>query len=148
MLHYCERTYPSTILFSQNTKPSTKRPVQVHFWTGSSLENFSPTNFLIEGVERSQYLKLVHVSFLESNNIIKFARLHSDRDRKVPLIWMVDLWGLGHDCHALETLLVHAQQVETERKHKPLLLLIDYSRQCRTTNTMPQNPQNVVGEKG
>lgn len=128
-------------------KPSTKRPVQVHFWTGSSLENFSPTNFLIEGVERSQYLKLVHISFLEPNNIIKFAEVHSDRDRKVPLIWMVDLWGLGHDCDALETLLVHSQQIDKKRRHKPLLLLIDYSGSSEPQIRCPKIHKLLSGKR-
>ena len=124
-------------------KPSTSRPVQVHFLTGSTLSISAQSKFLIEGVERSQYLKLVHISFIEPHNIVKVLEIN-DGDPDVPMIWMVDLLGLSHDCHALEALVLHAIAFDKKQKQRPLLLLIDYSASSEQT---PCTIQDLVGKE-
>lgn len=114
-------------------KLSSKRPAEVHIWTASSLDISAPTKFLVEGVERSQYLKLVHISFLEPRKVIKSLAVAHRRDRKAPLIWMVDLLALSHDCHALEALLSHALELNKKHRQKPRVLTIDFSGSPHTT---------------
>ena len=113
-------------------KLTSKRPAEVHLWTASSLDISAPTKFLIEGVERSLYLKLVHISFLEPHKIIKSLVVNHRRNRKAPLIWIVDLLALDHDCHSLETLLSHALELNMKHKQQPRVLTIDFSGSPRT----------------
>lgn len=114
-------------------KLTSKRPAQVHLWTASSLDISAPTKFLIEGIERSQYLKLVHISFLEPHKVIKSLVVSKKRDRKAPLIWMVDLLALDHDCHSLEALLSHALELNKTHKQQPRVLTVDFSGSPHTT---------------
>jgi hypothetical protein len=100
--------------------------VQVHFLAGPTASVSSQSRFLIEGVERSKYLKLVHLSFLEDSNAVKVLEVNQV-DTKTPIIWMVDLWGIDQDCHALEALILHAKDFDKKQKKKPRILLVDYS---------------------
>jgi hypothetical protein len=69
------------VLPDRDFKPSSRKPVQVHFWTGST--DAATTKFLIEGVARSCYLKLIHVSLLKPQGVIRENRVHSKRDDHV-----------------------------------------------------------------
>jgi hypothetical protein len=127
-------------------KLSSKRPAEVHIWTASTLDISAPTKFLLEGVERSQYLKLVHISFLEPHKMIQSLVVATRRDHKAPLIWMVDLLALNHDCHALDALLSHALELNKKHKQQPRVLLIDFSGSPHTT-TCPTFQYRLLQDK-
>jgi Glycosyl transferases group 1 len=125
--------HPSTdpVLDAKN-KPSNRHPVQVYFWTGPSNKNSATTKFLLEGIERSQYLKLIHISFRESNGTISSLAVHNDQDRRAPLLWVADILALEHDCHALEALLDHAMVVDSKGKRSTRVVWFDYSSSSET----------------
>lgn len=105
--------------------------VQVHLLFGSSESISAQSRFLLEGVERSSVLQLTHVSFLEQNNQVSLIKMN-DQKHSLPLIWMVDMIGIEHDCHLLEMLIRHALSLDDHdpKNNNPewrRLLLIDYS---------------------
>jgi Glycosyl transferases group 1 len=111
-------------------KPSSKRPVQIHFWTGST--DAATTKFLLEGIERSHYLKLIHVSLLKPQGVLGEARVHTDRDDLVPCIWMLDLVGIEHDCHSIKRLILYLLDLTKKKRLNTRLLWVDYSGSWQT----------------
>jgi hypothetical protein len=104
--------------------PSEDSPVQIHMLMGSPDTITASSRFLVEGVERSIVLKLTRISFLEHEKV-KMVDIN-DANHTIPLIWVVDMLGINHDCHVLLDLLHHAVKIDYKFSQK-LLLLADYS---------------------
>lgn len=106
-------------------KPKTaakKKPVNVRFLMGS--QQHSQSEFLVEGIERSAFLKLITMT---RYNDTDFVTLHTNKmDTNLPILWMADLESMGMDCHVLQRLVTHVAQ--NAREGLPTaLVLMDYS---------------------
>lgn len=112
----------SPVIPSSEHSPTKTDRLQVRFLTGPSTEISSVTRFVVDGVERSEYLKLLSVSFLEGPkhvDTLSFDKI----DKKDPLMYIVDFSTLVHDCHSVESLLRNVTAKETPGR----VLLLDYS---------------------
>jgi len=98
------------------------KPVNVRFLMGST-EN-SQSEFLVQGFERSAYLKLVSMDRNDQSEFATWTRNSVDLDH--PIVWMADVESMGMNCHVIESLVKHVQQ-KSEEDLPTALVLVDYS---------------------
>ena len=101
---------------------SRENPLHVRFLVGS--EVMSASRFLVEGVERSPYLKLISVSRYDG---WKFTMWNTNKvDSNRPVVWMADVQSMGLNCRVLQGLVKHVQLNSNETL--PLaFVMMDYS---------------------
>lgn len=101
---------------------SRDNPIHVRFLMGPEVINAS--RFLVEGVERSSYLKLISVSRYDSWKITMWDTNKVDSDR--PVVWMADVGSMGLNCHVLQGLVKHVQ-LNSNEKLPLAFVMMDYS---------------------
>lgn len=124
-------------------RSSSRFPVPVHFVVGAtpaSLDSPSlPTKWLLDGLEQSQYLQVVAVSYYHNARHVWTARRvargmelspPSVRANSTPLVWAVDWSSLQQDCHALLRVL-QSEATHPFPTSQQYLLLLDSSGSAR-----------------
>lgn len=122
VLHGFKAYSPSLHPMLDPKNASQENPVQVRFLVGSEVT--FPSTFLVEGVERSLYMKLISVSHYDS---WKFSMLDTNKfEFGQPVVWMADMESMGLNCHILHSLVMHVQG-KSKEKIPDALVLMDYS---------------------
>jgi Glycosyl transferases group 1 len=120
------------VLDKKKTKKATSPPkVQVHFAVDVGSSVAPQSKFILDGLERSQYIQVVGITFV-SRLAIKTVQVHERNDQQ-PLIWVVDWGSMDRDCHVLDRILRQQQQQQRAQNDRNQLVLIDYSGSTRQT---------------
>lgn len=96
--------------------------VQVRFLMGSDLTTSS--KFLVDGIERSSYLKLVSVEQYDRWRFTSYVI--NQLDALHPVIYIADVESMSMDCHVLHALVKHNYLQYNETVPKALVVM-DYS---------------------
>ena len=107
----------------KSTKAREDKPVNVRFlmgWNGGNSES----EYLVDGIERSPFLKLVSLSRYHRKEFTTWTTNKFDKDHLV--VWMADVESMERDCHVLEGIVKHVQQ-NSKEDLPTALVLVDYS---------------------
>jgi hypothetical protein len=128
-------------------EPSSSKPLQVIF-LGNAESIDGGGGVLLEGLERSKYIKVCSAVTFEHQTEIHEYRFHSFRDDDVPIVVVVDWSALSRDCHVLERLLTNLQQSDDIGKYllSAHMLLVDLSARSRM-NTCPNSSRLAIPEE-
>ena len=112
---------------------------------------------MLEAIERSEYLQLTAVTFIQPNEGVGTIQIHPRRvssddqpiqqsKSKMPLLYIVDFGSLDRDCHRLELVLERIKEqlsttstaqrnvgVNEANEDEPMFLLIDFTGSTRQT---------------
>mmetsp|Transcript_7622 Transcript_7622/g.18814 ORF Transcript_7622/g.18814 Transcript_7622/m.18814 type:complete len:703 (-) Transcript_7622:2417-4525(-) len=106
---------------------------------------------MLEAIERSEYLQLTAVTFIQPNEGVGTIQIHprrgSDDQRKqqMPLVYIVDFGSMDRDCHRLELVLERIKEqistttiqtqtdVDDPSEEEPMFLLMDFTGSTRQT---------------
>jgi hypothetical protein len=109
-------------------KPSKSSPLAVKFLVDVTKSIDAQSKFILDGLERSQYTKVVELLF-QNRLELKTVQVDSMKSSE-PYIWMVDWGSLNRDCHALERVVL--QQNNDAAHSEPLaVVLMDFSASTR-----------------
>ena len=106
---------------------SKPQQVQVHLIVDVSRAISPPSKFLLDGMERSTYTRLLALTFL--NPKIKTVGTRARKSGSGPMVWVVDWGSMNRDCHRLDRVLDHLGRKTTEK-----VVLMDFS----ASNRRPQ----------
>jgi hypothetical protein len=111
--------------YNASLHPVFEKPeyVQVHLIADVSRVISPPSKFILDGLERSEYIRTLGLTFL--NPRIKTVQLKSKKPDR-PMVWMADWGSMNRDCHRLQRALDHL-----ERKPSEKVVLMDFSASSR-----------------
>jgi len=114
-------SHPSQIIMGV-PKPA----VDIHLMIDTaSSEGVGPqSKFLLDGMERSPYLNVVGMTFLNSR--VHRVKIGERGWGNRPMVWVVDWGSMQRDCHRLQRALE-----SHERRTQDYVLLVDYSGSTR-----------------
>jgi hypothetical protein len=110
-------------------KPSAFAPLAVKFLVDVTKSIDSQSKFLLDGLERSHYTRIVELVFQNRLELktVQIDTLKTKPDSE-PYIWMVDWASLNRDCHALERVVLQQPQ---QRQQPLAVVLVDFSASDR-----------------
>ena len=116
---------------------SKQRLVQIHYVVDILHGTGPQSKFILDGLERSKYLRVVKVTFADS--VIKTVEINSV-DPDIPVVFVVDWGSMNRDCHVLDRVL---RQEKKQQATKTQIVLIDYSGSARQSTCMDMDDVQI-----
>ena len=111
---------------------SKRKFVQVHYIVDVSHNTGPQSKFILDGLERSKYLRVVKITF--ARNVIKTINVNPV-DPNQPVLFIVDWGSMNRDCHILDRVLHQEKQSLAQEQQlldtKTQVVLLDFSGSTR-----------------